>query len=87
MYFALKLEPTFDVKDFFDSDSDFVIGLDKLSEHLADKGGEPGVAYIRGDLMAPESVKAISEFIEKLRDVESVAESPSGEITIGLDVV
>ena len=87
VYFALKLEPTFDVKDFFDSDSDFVIGLDKLSEHLADKGGEPGVAYIRGDLMAPESVKAISEFIEKLRDVESVAESPSGEITIGLDVV
>jgi predicted RND superfamily exporter protein len=87
VYFAFKLEPTFDVKDFFDSDSDFVIGLDKLSEHLADKGGEPGVAYIRGDLMDPESVRAISEFIEKLRDVEAVAESPSGEITIGLDVV
>ena len=48
VYFAFKLEPTFDVKDFFDSDSDFVIGLDKLSVHLADKGGEPGVAYIRG---------------------------------------
>ena len=87
VYFAFKLEPTFDVKDFFDSDSDFVIGLDKLSEHLADKGGEPGVAYIRGDLMDPESVRAISEFIEKLRHVEAVAESPSGEITIGLDVV
>ena len=87
VYFAFKLEPTFDVKDFFDSDSDFVIGLDKLSEHLADKGGEPGVAYIRGDLMDPESVRAISEFIEKLRDIEAVAESPSGEITIGLDVV
>ncbi len=86
-FFAFRLEPTFDVKDFFDSESDFVTGLDKLSEHLGEKGGEPGVAYIRGDLMDPSAVLAISQFIEGLREVENVSESPSGEITIGLNVV
>ena len=86
-FFAFKLEPTFDVKDFFDSESDFVSGLDKLSEHLGEKGGEPGVAYIKGDLLDPVAVSAISQFIEGLREVENVAETASGEITIGLNVV
>ena len=33
-YYALKLEPTFDVKDFFDPNSEFVIGLDNLPANL-----------------------------------------------------
>jgi len=86
-FFAFRLEPTFDVRDFFDSESDFVTGLDKLSEHLGEKGGEPGVAYIKGDLMDPGAVLAISQFVEGLREVENVAETPSGEVTIGLNVV
>ena len=85
--FAFRLERTFDVRDFFDSESDFVTGLDKLSEHLGEKGGEPGVAYIKGDLMDPDAVLAISQFIERLREVENVAETASGEVTIGLNVV
>ena len=87
VFFALKLEPTFDVKDFFDPRSDMVIGLDKVDEHVGEKGGEPGIAYIKGDLMNPNAVSAISDFIESLRDVENVAERPSGEVTIGLDIV
>ena len=87
IFLALKLEPTFDVKDFFDSKSEFVIGLDKLEEHLGDTGGEPGIAYIRGDLMQPEAIIRIDEFIESLRDIDNVAETPSGEITIGPNVV
>ena len=87
IFLALKLEPTFDVKDFFDSKSEFVIGLDKLEEHLGDTGGEPGIAYIKGDLMQPEAILRIDEFIESLRDIDNVAETPSGEITIGPNVV
>ena len=87
VFLALKLEPTFDVKDFFDSKSEFVIGLDKLEEHLEDSGGEPGVAYIKGDLMHPEAIVIIDQFIESLRDIDNVAETPSGEITIGPNVV
>ena len=87
IFLALKLEPTFDVKDFFDAKSEFVIGLDKLEEHLGDTGGEPGVAYIRGDLMQPEAIVRIDQFIESLREIDNVAETPSGEITIGPNVV
>ena len=87
IWYALRLEPTFDVKDFFDSSSDFVIGLDKIDKHLGEKGGEPGVVYIEGDLMDPEVVSRISDFIDSLREVEAVAETPSGEITIGLNIV
>jgi len=87
VFLAFKLEPTFDVKDFFDSNSEFVIGLDKLEEHLEDSGGEPGITYIKGDLMDPEAIAVIDRFIESLRDINNVAESPSGEITIGPNVV
>ena len=47
---ALRLDPEFDVKDFFDSNSDFVVSLDKLDEHIAERSGEPGIIYIKGDL-------------------------------------
>lgn len=87
VFFALKLEPTFDVKDFFDSNSDFVIGLDKLDHHKGEEGGEPGVLYIRGDLMNPDALIALVEFMESLRDVGNVAQTPSGEVTFGLNVV
>jgi len=51
---ALRLEPDFDVKDFFDSKSDFVVGLDKLDEHIAGRSGEPSVIYIQGNLTNPQ---------------------------------
>ena len=34
VFFALKLEPIFDVKDFFDSNSEMVIGLDLSLIHI-----------------------------------------------------
>ena len=87
VFFALKLEPIFDVKDFFDSGSEMVIGLDKLDEHVGDTGGEPGVVYVRGDLMEPSAIMSISHFIESLRDIDYIAETPSGSVTAGLNIV
>jgi len=87
VFFALKLEPTFDVRDFFDPKSDMVIGLDKVDEHVGEKGGEPGIAYIKGDLTNPNAILAISDFIESLRDINNIAQRPSGEVTIGFNVV
>ena len=87
VFFALKLEPIFDVKDFFDSGSEMVVGLDKLDEHVGDTGGEPGVVYVRGDLVEPSAIIAISDFIESLRDIDYIAETPSGSVTAGLNVV
>ena len=61
--FATRLEATFDVKDFFDSKSDFVVSLDKLDEHIGETGGEHGIAYIKGDLTDPRALTAINQFI------------------------
>ncbi len=87
VFFALKLEPIFDVKDFFDSGSEMVIGLDKLDEHVGDTGGERGVVYVIGDLMEPSAIMSISHFIESLRDIDYIAETPSGSVTAGLNIV
>ena len=53
---ALRLDPELDVRDFFDSTSDFVVGLDKLDEHIAERSGEPGIIYIKGDLTDPQAL-------------------------------
>ena len=86
-YYAVQLRPSFDVKDFFDSNSEFVLGLDKFDEYMGEQGGEPGIAYVRGDLTDPSALNEIDMFIENLRDVEFVAVTPSGEVTFGPHVI
>lgn len=49
LWAALQLEVTFDVKDFFSPDSDFVVALDKTAEYLGDQGGEPAAGRRRSD--------------------------------------
>ena len=63
---ALRLDPEFDVKDFFDSNSDFVVSLDKLDEHIAERSGEPGIIYIKGDLTDLQALAAMQQFVGKL---------------------
>ena len=79
--FALRLEPTFDVKDFFDNESDFVVGLDKLDEHVGSRGGEPAIIYIRGDLTDSQALATIQEFVNSLSDNPYVARDASGEVS------
>ena len=76
---ALRLDPQFDVKDFFDSDSDFVVGLDKLDEHVAQRGGEPGIVYIQGDLTDPSALVAVRDFLAALSDNPYVGRDSFGE--------
>ena len=66
-YLAFQLEPQLDVKEFFASESDLVVGLEKLEQHVdLDLAGEPGVAYIRGDLTSHESLAAIELLLTNL---------------------
>ncbi|MBC8280460.1 MAG: MMPL family transporter [Chloroflexi bacterium] len=81
-FYALKLEATFDVKDFFKSDSDFVVGLDKIDEHLRETGGEPAIIYIRGDLTDPATLGALDGFRELLATDPNVAKNDFGEAAI-----
>ena len=82
-FLAFQLEPMLDVKDFLDSDSDFVKGIDKLYEHRAPSvAGEPASIYIRGDLTTTESLFAIRELFERLDDVEQLGRRQDGQVSL-----
>ena len=83
IWLALKLEPTFDVEDFFDHSSDFVVSLDKLDTHVGTKAGEPGKVYIRGDLTAPSALSDIDKFIADLPEIPEVARFGDNEVMTG----
>ena len=57
--FALQVPAKFDVEDFFSGDTDFVVSLDQLDAHVGDRGGEPALLYVEGDLADPEALAAV----------------------------
>ena len=80
---AFQLEPSLDVKDFFDSESDLVIGLDKLDQHTAAAlSGEPAVIYIRGDLTTPESLAAIRDLLDRLSENSGLGQAEDGQVSL-----
>ncbi len=76
---AFRLEPRFDVKDFFDSSSDLVISLDKLDQHVGELGGEPATLYIEGDLADPGAVAAMDRFVAGLSDNPYISKDTEGQ--------
>lgn len=80
--YAFKLEASFEVKDFFKSDSDFAVSLDKLDVHVGDSGGEPAITYIQGDLTDPAALLAIQDFMMRLADSPVVAKNEEGGATL-----
>ena len=85
--FALRLDPTFDTKDFFDAESDFVIGLDKIDEHVGPRGGEPALIYIKGELSNPEALEALQSLIISLPQSEYVAKNRDGNVELGVTLI
>jgi predicted RND superfamily exporter protein len=79
---AFNLKPVFDVKDFFSSNSSYVIGLDKLDKHYGSRAGEPGVIYLKGDLTNPDSLIAIKKFEKSLENDDSVSKDSNGRSTV-----
>jgi predicted RND superfamily exporter protein len=59
-YGAMNIGTDFVVEEFFDRNSDFVVGLDMYTEHFPE-GGEPNVVLIEGDIADPEVIEAIDE--------------------------
>jgi predicted RND superfamily exporter protein len=80
--YAVRLEASFDVKDFFGSKSDFVVGLDKLDEHVGETNGEPAIIYIEGDLTDLRALAAIDQFILDLADNPNIARQADGEVYV-----
>ena len=75
---ALRLDPVFDVKDLFDNSSDFVVSLDKLDVHIAERSGEAGSISIKGDLTDPQALAAMQQFVGKLANNPYVGRGADG---------
>ncbi len=69
--FALRVPTEFDVEDFFSSDSDFVVGLDLLDQHVGERGGEPAQIYVEADLIDPAAVAAIRAATDHVAALDS----------------
>ena len=80
---ALGLQGSFDVEDFFASDTDFVVSLDKLEKHGGDRAGESARILIEGELDDPETVAAIGVFIDDLGTNPRLARTAAGELSLG----
>ncbi|MFW2334292.1 efflux RND transporter permease subunit [Ilumatobacter sp.] len=78
--FAVQVPAEFDVEDFFSSDTDFVVGLDLLDEHVGDRGGEPALLYVEGDLSDPAALVAVRNRVDEIRglDTDSLARDADG---------
>jgi len=81
-FLAFKLEASFEVADFFNTESEFVIGLDKLDYHLGDTTGELGVIYIEGDLSNPDAINDIYFLINRLEEKNVLAHDKLGELLL-----
>jgi len=57
--FAIRVEAALDVKDFFSADGDFAVSLDKLDEHVGDRGGEDAIFLIEANFTNPEVLATI----------------------------
>ena len=79
---ALRLDPEFDVKDLFDNNSDFVVSLDKLDEHIGERSGEPGIIYIKRDLTDPQALAAMQQFVDMLAENPYVGRDADGVPTL-----
>lgn len=82
IFYGLKLEPTFAVEDFFDNKSDFVISLNKLDQHVANRGGEPATIFLKGDLFEPESLLKIDKFISAIADNPYLGKDINNDLNI-----
>jgi len=78
--FAVQVPAEFDVENFFSSDTDFVVGLDQLDTHVGDRGGEPALLYVEGDLTDPNALAAVAAGVDEIRalDVPSLARDENG---------
>jgi predicted RND superfamily exporter protein len=79
---AVRLEATFDVKDFFSEDSDLVVGLDKLDKHIGDRSGEAAIVFVRGDLASPAALAELDAFVVKLGANAYVGKASDGTPSI-----
>ncbi len=87
-FLATQLEAKLDVKEYFDPNSDFVVSLDKLSDHVQERGGEPVIIYMEGDIEDPQVIGSIIQLEKEFEDNENIARDPiTGEVQIYMHIL
>jgi predicted RND superfamily exporter protein len=88
-YFAIQVEPRFDVRDFFSDDTDFVVGLERLEHHLGARGGEPALVFVETDLTQPAALAAVRAFRDRLAALptDRLAKDERGQVAVDDGVV
>ncbi len=76
---AIQVPVKFDVEDFFSTDTDFVISLNQIDEHVGDRGGEQAVLLIEGDLTSVENLEAIKAELDEFAATDSEHFAKSGD--------
>lgn len=79
---ALRLDATFDVKDFFAADADFTVSLDKLDEHVGERSGEAASILIEGDLTDLGALSAVQAVFDNLDGNDTLGRDSRGVVTI-----
>ncbi|MEL6890501.1 MAG: efflux RND transporter permease subunit [Actinomycetota bacterium] len=82
--FAVQVPAEFDVQDFFSPDTDFVVSLDQLDQHVGDRGGEPAILYVEGDLSDPAALALLASSVDDVRslDTPALARDDDGRVDI-----
>lgn len=78
-YSGMQIEGRMPVEDFINPESDFVVGLDKMNEHV--ETGETGMVLVQADLSDPDNLKALETFEENIKDNKE-AIPPLGSSTL-----
>lgn len=83
-FLAVRVPTEFDVKDFFSADTEFVVGLDLLDDHVGERGGEPAQVYIQADLTDPVILGRVAELEDDLRALDNprLATNADGETRV-----
>lgn len=78
---ALNIQPEFDIKDFFSSESDLVIGLDKLDLYMnQDLLGEPIYILAEIDSASITAIDGLVDLNSKLSKSEYVTKAKEGDL-------
>lgn len=86
---ATQVETRFDVRDFFASDTDFVVALDALDRIVGENGGEPTQIVVTADLADPEVLARLGATVDDLSalDTEVFATGSDGRTLVDGGVV
>ena len=79
-YGAINLKSEFDVKDFFDNESDFVVSLDQFEEYDPGVRGEPAQFIFEGEITDPKFIMTFNNFTKDLSKIDFIGLNENGEI-------